>query len=152
MLRKNPLLFLMLISLFGTPALANRDDNMVPAHGFFLPKGDIAAGKKAFADLKCNTCHSVKNAPDLESTVKVKAAPELGKRQAHYSRGWIANSIVSPSHTIVYDSDGMAPDSELSRMGDFTETMTVRQLIDLVEYIKSLDKKEKRSQKTGGVS
>ena len=126
---------------FAVPAFAiNRDEGMEPARGFFLPKGDPAAGRAAFEKLKCFTCHQVEGDAAFAPPTAERKAPTLGTRQGHYSRGWIANSIVSPSHTIVWDSDGKADNSELSRMGDFTEVMTVRELINLVAYIKSLKK------------
>ena len=62
----------------------------------------------------------------------------LGPKQAAYAPGWIANSIVSPSHTIARNFEGEYEEGELSRMGDFSDVMTVRQMIDLVAYIKSL--------------
>ncbi len=128
-----------IIAGFSMPAYANRDKGMNPAQGFFLPEGNAEAGKKAFAHLKCSSCHWVRNEIDLKEPVAEKTGPMLGPRQAKYSRGWIANSIVSPSHTVVYDSDGYAEGSDLSRMGDFTQVMTVREMIDIVAYIRSLD-------------
>ncbi len=124
--------------LFSAPALraAGKDEGMHPANGFFIPEGDAVKGRFAFERLKCTTCHRVENDAAFAPPVASKPAPTLGLKQSHYSRGWIANSIVSPSHTIVWDSDGKADDSDLSRMGDFTETMTVRELIDIVAYIK----------------
>lgn len=136
-------LFFVLFLVLSGVSFAGRDENMQPAETFFLPKGDPAAGKKFFSELKCNSCHWVQNDLDLAVPVTAKAGPLLGYKQAGYSVGWIANSIVSPSHTIALNSDGQSEDSELSRMGDFSETMTVRQLIDLVAYIKSLDQGER---------
>lgn len=119
----------------------NRDEKMQPADGFFLPQGDPAAGEKAFSELKCNSCHWVQNNVDLNPPVAEKLGPVLGKKQAGYAAGWIANSIISPSHTIAAGTDGQAEGSDLSLMGDFTEEMTVRQMIDIVAYIKSLGEK-----------
>ncbi len=135
-------LFLVLILIASGLCFANRDENMEPGDGFFLPKGNPAAGQKAFTELKCNTCHWVENNIDLKPPVAQKAGPMLGDKQANYSAGWIANSIVSPSHTIARNFDGEFEAGELSRMGDFSEVMTVRQMIDIVAYIKSLGKQE----------
>ena len=135
---KKAVLFLAVLLLSSGLCFANRDENMEPAKGFFLPKGDAAAGKKAFMDLKCFTCHQVENSSGFNHPLAAKPGPVLGKKQADYANGWIANSIVSPSHTIAFDSSAAAEDAQLSPMGDFTETMTVRQMIDLVAYIRSL--------------
>lgn len=132
------LLTFILLTIISSAVFADRDDNMEPADGFFLQKGDPAAGQKAFKDLKCNTCHWVQNNVELAPPVVEKAGPMLGAQQADYAPGWIANSIVSPSHTIARNFDGEYEKGELSRMGDFTEAMTVRQMMDLVAYIKSL--------------
>ncbi len=135
-------LFLILLLIASGLCLASRDENMEPADGFFLQKGNPAAGQKAFTELKCNACHWVENDAGLNPPVVEKAGPMLGAQQADYSAGWIANSIISPSHTIAPNFEGKYEKGELSRMGDFSETMTVRQMIDIAAYIKSLGGKE----------
>lgn len=135
--------FLGLFLITGGLAFTDgRDAGMEPADGFFLPKGNPEAGEKAFADLKCNACHWVQNNTNFKPPVALRVGPTLGKKQADYAPGWIANSIVSPSHTIAVNSGGQAEGSELSEMGDFTETMSLRQLIDVVAYIEALGDKE----------
>lgn len=136
---------LFILAALSIPAgilLGNRDDNMEPARAFFLQKGNAEAGKKAFADLKCFACHQVQGAKEFPAPPAAKPGPVLSKKQAGYAAGWIANSIVSPSHTIALNSEGTAEGSDLSRMGDFTDTMTVRQMMDLVAYIQSLGSDE----------
>ena len=134
---------LMIFCFTNSLVFANRDEGMTPADGFFLPQGNAQAGERAFARLKCNSCHWVQNNIDLNVPVAEKVGPMLGSKQAGYSPGWIANSIVSPSHTIAINSGGEAEGSELSRMGDFRDTMTVRELTDIVTYIQSLDDEER---------
>ncbi len=134
-------IFLALMTLWllmSSLVFANRDEGMMPADGFFLSEGNPEAGQKAFVRLRCNACHWVQNEPNLTSPVAEKLGPMLGWKQADYSPGWIANSFVSPSHTIAFNSDGEADGGELSRMGDFKDTMTVREMMDIVSYIKSL--------------
>ena len=129
-----------LLSLMAVPVslLAGRDEGVEPARGFFIPKGSAESGRKAFVRLQCTACHRVLGEAGLPAVVAQNPGPVLGKPQAAYSRGWLASTIVSPSHTIAWDSAGLASGSELSRMGDFTETMTVRELIDIVAYLKSV--------------
>ena len=117
---------------------ANRDDHMVPAEGFFLQEGDPEAGRQAFTRLKCSSCHWAANDIKVPDPITVKTGPMLGPKQAAYAPGWIANSIVSPSHTIARNSNGQEEGGKLSRMPDFTQTMTVRELMDLVAYVQSL--------------
>lgn len=134
----------------GGHLFANRDQNMEPAEMFFLPKGDAAAGRKAFKDINCLTCHHV--AGDPEFTAGSGLGPVLGPKQADYAAGWIANSIVSPSHTIALEAEDKG-DEVPSLMGDFTDKMTVKQMIDLVAYIKSLKTGEETAsaEEKGGI-
>lgn len=143
------LVFFLSICQFSV-SYADRDAGLTPADGFFLPEGNAKAGQSAFARLKCSACHWVQNETELEVPVAEKAGPILGAKQANYAPGWIANSIVSPSHTIAIDSRGESDGSELSRMGDFRDTMTVRELIDLVSYIRSLSQQETGTAETDG--
>jgi hypothetical protein len=66
----------------------------------------------------------------------------LGTENRAPSRRELIDSIINPSHKIY---PGPAPELEksgnLSRMGDFSDTMTVRQLIDVVAFLQSLHKK-----------
>jgi hypothetical protein len=130
------------ILLAGPLVYGDRDQGMLPAEGLFLPEGNPPDGKKAFERLKCNACHWVQNELDFSAPVAAKVGPILGTEQANYAPGWIANSIISPSHTLAVNWNGEADGSELSRMGDFRETMTVRELFDIVAYIESLKTKE----------
>lgn len=132
------LLILILLSLISSAAFASRDEGMIPSNGFFLSQGSSKAGQMAFSRLKCDSCHWVQNGFDFKAPVTDKAGPVLGSKQAAYSPGWIANSIVSPSHTIALNSNGESEGSELSRMGDFKDSMTVRELMDIVSYLRSL--------------
>lgn len=116
---------------------ASRDEGLEPAKYLFIPKGDVEQGKKAFVALKCTACHQTADHASATPPVAAKSGPTLGMTQAEYPAGWIANSIISPSHTIAVDSDGQSEGGKLSRMPDFTDVMTVRQLIDIIAYIKS---------------
>ncbi len=69
--------------------------------------------------------------------MSAQLGPELGSEQASLKACELAESIIAPSHRISAEVQ-LASEGNLSPMGDFTETMTVRQLIDLVAYLKSL--------------
>jgi mono/diheme cytochrome c family protein len=107
------------------------------AHGFRLPDGDPAHGRQVFLDLKCNACHEVAG-EDLPGPV---ADPPLGFELGGVvtsvkTDGELVTAIVDPSHRLVAASppDRVASGG-LSRMGDFSEAMTVRDLIDVVAYL-----------------
>jgi hypothetical protein len=60
----------------------------------------------------------------------------LGGRSAIVrSDGEMVTAILDPSHRITLASPAGVQSGRLSRMGDFTEAMTVRQLIALVAFV-----------------
>jgi mono/diheme cytochrome c family protein len=109
-----------------------------------LPAGDAAEGRKAFVELSCTSCHRVAGGDDLPRPVAASPGPTLGPLQALQPPSQIATSIVSPSHQRIEDSRH-SRDDELSPMGDYTRSMTVRQLVDLIAYVRSLDGAAKKA-------
>ncbi len=104
-----------------------------------LPKGDAQKGREAFIALKCNTCHEIKGDISLAKPTAQKPGPALGVRQSRYKERFIADSIIFPSHAIQPGFGGKNPVDQTSRMGDFSDSITVQQLSDVVSYLKSLD-------------
>lgn len=114
-----------------------------PIFGFPREAGDTAAGRQAFIDHQCHRCHSVAgerfpalagaDAPILElggETIYVKSYADL------------MTSIINPDHRISerYRDQmvrrGIVPvDSPMPQ--PHVDTMTVRQLIDLVAFLDS---------------
>lgn len=107
--------------------------------GFHLPDGDIQHGQQVFVDFRCNACHRVEGvtlpAPVADPPVPVVLG---GRVPQPRSDGELANAIIEPSHRIApgYRRAALRA-GELSRMGDFSEHMTVRELIDLVTFLQS---------------
>ncbi len=104
-----------------------------------LPEGDVRSGREAFISLKCNSCHEVAGDKEMTKPAVQKLGPVFGVRQSRYKPNFIADSIIFPSHAIQPGSDGRNSEDQISRMGDFSDTVTVRQLADMVAYLKSLD-------------
>ena len=106
--------------------------------GFRLPDGDAAAGREAFVDLGCNACHEVAGVPIeyLEGVAHV----QLGGKTTHLrTYGELVTSIINPSHKIYPGIDRkLVQTNNVSRMNDFSEVMTVRQLCDLVAFLETL--------------
>jgi hypothetical protein len=107
------------------------------AQGFHLPAGDVAAGKAAVQAMKCFVCHEIAGsdfpAPHAQPRVPVR----LGGKQARQPRERLAESIIAPSHRVAGGLPGTTSGGT-SRMGDYSEVMTVRQLVDIVAYLQSL--------------
>lgn len=104
-----------------------------------LPEGDAAQGRDAFIALKCNSCHEVLGDKHMAKPTAQKPGPGLGVRQSRYKPNFIADSIIFPSHAILPGSHGKDSQDHFSKMGDFSDVITVRQLSDIVAYLKSLD-------------
>jgi hypothetical protein len=98
----------------------------------FVTTGDAGAGRQAFSDLKCGTCHVVIGDESFQHPIL--EGPELGSAQSALSANEIADSIVAPSHVV---STNPKQDKSISPMGDYSNVMTVRQLVDLVAFVKA---------------
>lgn len=107
--------------------------------GFRLPEGDVERGRVAFSELRCNACHQVAGVslplPTAEPPVPVTLG---GVVDAYRTDGELVTAIINPSHraALRYDA-AVVRSGNLSRMGDYSEAMTVRQLIDLVAFLQS---------------
>jgi hypothetical protein len=107
--------------------------------GLALPTGDPEAGRQVFLDLRCCSCHRVAGL-DLPSPVASPEVPVVlgGRVASPVADGALITAIVNPSHGV---SARHQPDlvkvGQRSRMGDFSGTMTVRQLVDLVAFLRA---------------
>lgn len=109
------------------------------ARGFRLPDGDVEKGKVAFLDMKCNNCHSVAGVEVPAPEGRRPFVLELGGKDTRvHTYGELVTSIINPSHTLSPRMPReMAGPEGASPMPDYTEVMTVRQMIDLVAFLQS---------------
>jgi len=134
----------------------SEDSNSVMVRMVF-PKGDAAAGRQAFIDLKCTVCHPVKGSQGLPAVENKEPGPDLGVTLQGQPRSVIVNSIVAPDHVNVEGAElwtdltaeervwlgpGLIPmkqevERTPSRMGNYLQVMTVRELTDLVAYLEA---------------
>ena len=108
------------------------------ARGFRLPEGDALRGQVVFAELKCYTCHKVYKHDEFPApTVDPSVPVALGGRYASLpGDGDLVTSIIHPSHKISSRyAHAMVTTGSSSRMGDFTESLSVRDMIDLVAFL-----------------
>jgi mono/diheme cytochrome c family protein len=105
--------------------------------GFRLPPGDVAAGEKAFADLSCNTCHTVPGV-DLPKPAGPINVALGGRRVLSPTDGDLTTDIILPSSHFAtgYPAD-QVQEGSASKMPDYTQKMTVRQLADLVAFLQT---------------
>ena len=116
-----------------TPSAARSDGSRV-AGTVTTPPGDAARGRAAFARLRCFACHAVR---DDRMPAPSRPGPSLAGVARHHP-GYLVESIVNPNARIV-DGPGYTDDRGLSTMPDYGTQMTVRDLVDLVAYLKSVD-------------
>ena len=115
---------------------------VTPSVTLTLPAGDVKAGRQAFMDFKCTACHAVPSEPEFPPPVSAKLAPPINARLAGSDVSYLAAAIVTPSHEISLNSSDEVLRAHLkgvlSPMGDFSHVMTVRQLVDLHAYLRSI--------------
>ena len=110
--------------------------------GFLLPDGEVELGKAAFVELECNSCHSV-DGVDLPPPTLIplpSASVVLGGQVFEIrTDGYLVTSIINPSHKLAsgLDKEEITTSTGESRMPDYSDIMTVRQLIDLVAFLQS---------------
>ncbi len=112
--------------------------------GFRLSKdGDAQRGRAAFVSHKCNTCHSVSGSGLPAPTVKPPVPVELGREQERkLSDAYLVASIVDPDGNLGnYPKDKVTFRGH-SRMPGYADTLTVRELTDIVAFLQA----ENRSQ------
>jgi putative copper export protein len=108
----------------------------VPKGWIFRPAdGDADRGRQVFARLGCFACHAVQG----ESFPAPSGpGPDLTGMGAHHPAGYLAESVMNPNAVIVEEPGYTRADGS-SIMPDYRDRLTVRELNDLVAYLKSLD-------------
>jgi mono/diheme cytochrome c family protein len=105
---------------------------------FLMPPGDAVEGRKVFVSLECFACHEVKGEsfPQTSKTPR-GTGPELTGMGGHHPAEYFAESIINPNRVIV-QGEGYTGADRLSKMPSYADTMTIKQLVDVVAYLKSL--------------
>ncbi len=122
--------------ILGAPVVYAAPEPEFDKIDLVVPIGDAEAGRAAFIELSCTSCHAVQGETGMAKPVA--AVPVLGPSHGKLSPGKLASAIVAPSHTVSKEVDKKT-EGKLSPMADFSDTMTVRQLVDLVAYLRTLD-------------
>jgi hypothetical protein len=116
---------------------------------FFIPEGSPMAGKVVFSEHRCYACHEVKGedfpAPSAIPSTFVSFGPGEFK-----SREYLMESVIAPSHRFALPRPprGQTAGEEniksgnKSRMANYSDTLTVREMLDLVAYLESVQNQE----------
>lgn len=116
---------------------------------FTVPKGDAAAGRRAFVDFKCYACHAIKGEQfPLKPGESATAGPELSGMGGHHPAEYLAESVMNPSAVLI-EGPGYIGGDGRSIMPSYPD-MTLAQLADLVAYLKTLAAPEAASADPSG--
>jgi mono/diheme cytochrome c family protein len=105
---------------------------------FAFPEGNAWTGGKVFVKMECFSCHNVAGR-SFRRVDTGGVGPELGPGHARLPREYLAESILNRHKVIAANEDRYrGEDKRGSKMGDYSEIMTVRELVDVVTYIQSI--------------
>lgn len=119
----------------------------MPEHGmqaswqFTLPKGDPVEGRKIFVEVECYKCHEVKGETFPAVAKREKGVgPELSQMAGMHPVEFFAESIMNPNAVIDPDAKerGYLGEDGKSKMPNYNDILTVKQVSDLAAYLASL--------------
>jgi mono/diheme cytochrome c family protein len=129
------------LALLVSPLTWAQAPRVPPGWRYTVPAGDATAGKQVFEKMQCYSCHTVRGQRFGEPSQNPGGiGPDLTPAHGRLPAEYLAESIVSSSRVVAHGqfrAAYRAADGR-SRMGDYSEIMTVRELIDLVAFLRSL--------------
>lgn len=121
----------------GFATLTACDAGVDSPRGFSLPKGDLANGEKVLIKHHCLACHTIKGVTDESVELELDKAVQLGgERSKVTTYAELVTSIINPSHKIARSYKlSTADNTDVSKMRNYNDVMTVTELVDLVTYL-----------------
>ena len=116
-----------------TMAALHQAGGVPPGWRLTVSPGDVDAGRRTFADAGCPSCHVVAGESFSPPT---GPGPELTGMGSHHPAEYFLESILTPDAVLVDGPEYVGPDGR-SVMPSYPD-LTLRQLADLVAYLKSL--------------
>ena len=122
-------------ALAGTLLLAACQPNADSPRGFRLPEGNAEAGKVAFVAKGCIQCHTVAGEEFAPPPGKRELELQIGG-EVHRAKTYaeLVTSIMNPSHVV---AEKYRTEQGLSLMPDLTRSLTVREMIDLTQFLQA---------------
>lgn len=104
---------------------------------FLPPPGDVEAGRRAFAEYGCHSCHTVQGESFPPSRGEPGSiGPELTGMGGHHPPEYFAEAILNPDAVLI-EGPGYISAAGRSTMPAYPD-MSLRDLADLVAYLSSL--------------
>ena len=108
---------------------------------FTLPHGNPAEGRKLFVEAECYKCHEVKGEqfPGVAEGEK-GVGPELSQMAGMHPPEFFAESMINPNAVIDPKAKelGYVGEDGKTKMPDYSDAFTVKQVADLAAYMASL--------------
>ena len=139
-MKKTPWLMVLTLTLLGVVFNSCGDQRSRLSRGFRLPEGDVARGKAAFVEMKCNLCHSVagEEIPGIEAGAGQVLGGKINRVKTY---GELVTAIIDPKHDLApsYEKklDEAKRETAQSPMPPYNEIMTVKQMTDIVTFLHS---------------
>lgn len=104
-----------------------------------LPEGDPIAGKKVFQEMRCWSCHEIYGG-DMPRPVASPPVPVYlgGNAIPAPDELHLLRAVAAPSHELAsgWGREGVVANGD-SRMADYSQVMTARQLFDVIAFLRS---------------
>ena len=105
--------------------------------GFSMPAdANLERGRQAFSDLGCPACHRIVNldlpSPTVQPPVPVVLGGEIDRK---LSDAYLVTAMIS--HQLALYPKEQVTSGGMSRMPNYTDKMSVRQMVDLVDFLQS---------------
>lgn len=114
-----------------------------------IPEGDPQTGFKVFKEMECYECHRIKNFKFPGSEESTGKGPDLTGIGEIQTREYLFESVLNPN-AVVVRGPGYTGEDGKSKMPEFHDVMTVRQLQDLAAFLSSLKADSAAAQFAGG--
>jgi hypothetical protein len=136
------LILVVLLGAVGESGPATAAEPRLPGGWrFVLPPGSAPGGEKVFVTMECYSCHTVAGRRfGTPSQNPGGIGPDLTAAHARLPREYLAESVVNFERFIAHGQykKGFVAADGTSKMGGYNDLLTVRQLLDLVEFLRSI--------------
>lgn len=117
------------------------EHGMLAGWKFSWPEGNPHEGRRLFVELECYKCHEIQGESFPKVSEREKGAgPELSQMAGLHPLEFYAEAIINPSAFIDKEDKerGYLGTDGRSKMPDYNDVLTVKQVSDLASYLSSL--------------